>query len=165
MIEPEQKLAVVADAFAALIAADPWLSNPALPVPVLTERKGDIETDLEQSLNNLGLAVAVVMPDAEDVVTTGSTLSLRVRLVAQVCESVLGNQSACEVAKIPYRPALAAVVRIMLAVHQKPNGLGPVRDRVPGLHEFALPKVKPFQLVPGDALVTYHVTAHTTIRL
>jgi hypothetical protein len=165
-VNPEDKLARVADTFAALIAADPWLANPKLPVPVLTERKGDIVTDIEQSINTLGLAVAVVMPDADNVIDTGSTLSLRVRLVAQVTENVLGNQSACEAAGIPYRSALAAVVRIMRAVHQKPDGLDPAgQPHRPGLHEFTLPKENPFQLIPDDALVTYHVTAHTTVRI
>ncbi|MDR1427276.1 MAG: hypothetical protein LBJ08_05900 [Bifidobacteriaceae bacterium] len=163
---PEEKLAAVADAFAALIAADPWLANPALPVPVLTERKGDFATDIEQSLNNLGLAVAVVMPDAEDVVTTGATLALRVRLVAQVCENVPGNQSACETAKISYRPALAAVVRIMKAVNCQPNGLDvPDVPHRRGVNEFTLPRERPFQLIPDPATVTYHVTAHTTLSL
>jgi hypothetical protein len=156
----------VADTFAALIAADPWIAHPKLPVPVLTERKGDLAKTIELQMAKIGMCVAVVMPDAEDVVSTGATLALRVRLVAQVDELVLANQAKSKTAGIDYRPALAAVVRIMNAVHQQPNGLDvPDVPHRRGVNEFFLPRDRPFQLIPDPDTVTYHVIAHTTLSL
>ena len=99
-------------------------------------------------------------PDADSLVRRGDTISLRVRLVAQVTELYLVNQSASGLRK----PALAVATAVMRAVDRKPNGLDVGQHR-PGLNEFLLPDEMPFQIKKDPRFVVYHVTAYTTVEL
>lgn len=159
----EDRLLIVADAFAALIAADAFFAA-APAVPVLTERKGDIQNAIVTALNKIGLAAIVIMPDGEQARSHGDGLALRVRLVAQIDELVLVNQTTAQQSATPYRPALAAAIRAMKAVHKKPNGLD-VGRHLAGLNEFECPEEQPFRLIPAKSSVTYHITAYTTIEI
>ncbi|MBI5689246.1 MAG: hypothetical protein HZC55_04055 [Verrucomicrobia bacterium] len=159
----EDRLLIVADQFAALIAQDPFFAG-APAIPVVTERLGDLNNKITTALNKLGLAVVVVLPDGDQGQSTGDGLSLRVRLVAQIEELVLINQTAAQQAGVAYRPALAAAVRAMKAVHRQPNGLD-LGAHLPGLNEFECPESQPFRLIPAKACVTYHVTAYTTVEI
>lgn len=159
----EDRLLIVADTFTALIAQDAFFAA-APAVQVLTERVGDINNKITAALGKLGLAVAVIMPDGDQGQSTGDGLSLRVRLVAQIDELVLMNQAAATAANVPYRPALAAAIRAMKAVHRQPNGLDVGRHQS-GLNEFQCPEVQPFKLIPAKSFVTYHVTAYTTVEI
>jgi hypothetical protein len=160
----EERLLVVTDTFAALIAASAYLvSAPA--VPVLTERKGDIANEIAKALNGLGLAVVVVLADGETQQVTGNKTGLRVRLVAEISENVLINQAKATAANVPYRPALGAAVAAMKAVDRKANGLDPAgQPHRTGLNEFELSEAEPIRLVPATR-PTYHVTAYTTVLL
>ena len=162
---PEDRLVIAADAMAALIAADSYFAASLDPVvaavPVLTERKGDINAMILQALNKLGLCVTVVAADADDMKSVGSSISMRVRLVAQISELYLINQGATGTKK----PALSACVRVMKAIHKKPNGLDGAQAHRPGQNEFTLPEEQPFRLVPDRTFITYHVTAYTTVLL
>lgn len=158
----EERLVVVADAMAALIAADPYFAaaGPVAAVPVVTERKGDINAMISAALNKLGLCVTVVAADSDSLTRQGNTLQVRVRLVAQISELYLINQGITGSKK----PALAAAARVMKAIDQKPNGLDPANERHrSGFHEFKLPDEQPFRLVPDAKYITYHVTAYTTV--
>jgi hypothetical protein len=147
---------IVADTFAALIARDPWLAG----IPVLTERKGDIGGAVTQALKKLGLCVAVIMPDCDSLQSRNDGFSVRLRLVAEITELVLVNQSAPG----NYRPALSAAWRVMAAVAGKHNGVGDAGLMRPrGLNEFSLPPDAAFSLVPDPTFVVYHVTALTTV--
>lgn len=162
----EERLVIVADQMAALIAADPYFAasvDPVKPaVPVLTERKGDINAMVNQALSKLGLCVVVVAADAGEFVRRGSTLVMKVRLVAQISEQYLLNNAATGLKK----PALAATVRVMKAIDKKPNGLhAPGARHLDGINEFTLPEDQPFRLVPDKSFITYHVTAYTTVEL
>ncbi|MBI5768761.1 MAG: hypothetical protein HZA93_13265 [Verrucomicrobia bacterium] len=159
----EDRLLIVADKFASLIAQDAFFTS-APAIPVLTERVGDINNKITTSLNKLGIAVAVIMPDGDQGQSNGESISLRVRLVAQIEELVLVNQAAATAANVAYRPALAAAIRAMKAVHRKPNGLD-AGAHIAGLNEFECPEVQPFKLIPAKSFVTYHVTAFTTVEL
>lgn len=160
----ENRIVTVADTFAGLIAADPFFTTAPL-VPVMTERKGDINATIAQALGKIGMGVCVVAPDGDDVVASGDRLKLRVRIVAEISELVLANQAACKSAGIAYRPALAAVARIMKAVSLKPNGLDGLQMHRPRINEFNLDPQVPFRLVPDKRCVVYHVNATTTIDL
>ena len=160
----EERLVIVADAFAALIAADAYLSPPppALQVPVLTERVGDINQTIAIALNKLGVCVTVVAADADSLERTGDGLSLRVRIVAQISELYLINQGATGTKK----PALAITTRVMKAVDRKPNGLDAGgSSHLPWLNEFRLLEEQPFRLTKDARYIVYQVTATTAVEL
>ncbi len=156
----EERLLVVTETFAALIAASAYLAA-APAVPVLTERKGDINTEITKALNQLGLSIVVVTPDGDSLETTGDGMRLRVRLVAEIAENVLINQGK---SGANYRPALGAAVAVMAAVDRKPNGLDAGAAHLRGLNEFELDRDQPYRLMPAPR-PTYHVTAYTTVTL
>lgn len=161
----EERLLLVMDTFAALISASAYLA--AVPaIPVFTERKGDLNTAIATALGQLGLAIVVVTPDGESLHVAGDSLSIRVRLVAEISENVLINQAKAAAANAAYRPALGAAVAVMKAIDRQPNGLDAAGARhVRGLNEFSLPSDEPpYQLMPA-AKPTYHVTAYTTVLL
>jgi hypothetical protein len=157
----EERLLVVAETFAGLIAANAYISSaPALPV--LTERKGDISAEITKALAQLGLSIVVITPDGDSLETTGDGMCLRVRLVAEVAENVLVNKAK---SGANYRPALGAAVAVMTAVDRKPNGLDPAGvAHIRGLNEFELDHNQPFRLMPAQR-PTYHVTAYTKVTL
>lgn len=154
----EERLVVVADTMAKLIGSSTYLQG----VPVATERIGDINATIRDALAKLGLSIVVVAADADTLQRKGTTLQLRVRLVAQVSELVLINQGATGRRK----PALACAVAVMKAVDRQPNGLDPegVMHR-PGLNEFTLDDDQPFRLTKDPRCVVYQVTAHTLVDL
>jgi hypothetical protein len=158
----EERLLIVADTFASLIAQSAYFAG-APAIPVITERKGDINAEISKALAQLGLCVVVVTPDGDSLHPAGDGISLRVRLVAEISENVLINQSK---SANNYRPALGAAVAVMKAVDRRPNGLdiaGARHER--GLNEFTLPTDEPpYRLVPAPR-PTYHVTAYTTVEL
>lgn len=162
----EERLLVVADAFAALIASSPYLAA-APAIDVLTERKGDINATIAQALGGLGIVVVVVMPYARKSESAGAEISLAARFVAEISENPLINQAAAKKAGVAYRPALAVAVATLLAVSGKPNGLDAGdQGHVAGLNEFVLPNdVPPIQIVPDRRAITYHVTVDTTVQL
>lgn len=160
----EERLVIVADTYAALIAADPYFAaaGPIPAIPVATERNGDINQTIANALARLGLCVTVVAADGDGLVRSGEQLSLRVRLVAQVSELYLINQGATGSKK----PALAAATRIMKAVDRKPNGLDVAGGRhIPGLNEFELLEDQPFKLTKDPRYIVYQVPAITTVEL
>lgn len=152
----EERLVVVADAFAALISARPYIA----PLQAVTERKGDINAMIAAALQKLGLSIAIVAADGDGLTTKGDTIALRVRLVAQITELYLVNQGGSGSKK----PALAVAVAVMKAVHRKPNGLD-VGHHIAGLNEFELAEDRPFRLVPDPRSIVYQVTAYTTVDL
>ncbi len=160
----EERLVIVADTCAALIAADAYFaaSGPVAAVPVMTERNGDINATIANALAKLGLCVTVVAADGDSLVRSGDGLSLRVRVVAQVSELYLINQGPTGSKK----PALAAATRIMKAIDRKANGLDVAGGRhQPGLNEFELPEEQPFRLTKDPRYIVYQVTAFTTVEL
>lgn len=160
----EERLLIVADTFAGLIRDCAYLAA-APAIPVVTERQGDINATIQQALNTLGLSVAVIMPDGDQVELSGESLSMRVRLVAQISENVLINQAKATATNTTYRPALGATLAAMKAVDRKPNGLDlPGVRHQPRLNEFTLQLDQPFRLVPATR-PTYHLTAFTTVEL
>jgi len=157
----EERLEVVRETFAALIAADEWIAR-APAIQVLTEAKGDVAAQITQALAKLGLAIVVVAADADDLKRSGAGFLLRCRLVAQISEKPLLWRAAPP----PYRPALSAAVRILKAVDKKPNGLDPAG--VPhrsGVNEFEAATDRPFELLKGTADTIYEVSAHTWVQL
>lgn len=170
---PEEKIVAVADTMAQLIETFPWFAAPS-QIPVFTERHGDIEAKIRQALGTLsGICVTVVAADADQLLSRNALgLALRVRLVAQIDENAVLNRGKAETSGQPYRSALAAATAAMRAIQRKPNGLDPlvsrngvdVREHRTGLNEFELDEI-PFRLFPAAKLVSYHVTAYTTIDL
>lgn len=160
-VEEQERLVVVADAFAAAIAAHPYIAA-APAVPVLTERKGDLNATIQQALGKLGINVAVVAADAVSLTRQGGTLLLDVRLVAQITELFLVNQGATGTKK----PALSVATAVMKAVDRKPNGLDPAGAlHRSGVNEFLLDDSRPFRLTADPRFVVYQVTAFTTVAL
>ncbi len=162
-MELHQKITAVRDVLAALCAGLPLLGG-ALPVPVLTEAKGDLNAELTKALNSLGLSVVVIAPDARSVQTAPGTVLLEVRLVIEVSEQVLLNQAKSAAAGVPVRSALEVATAIVAAANRAPNGLdaegAPHRA---GLNEFRLAP-EPLRLIPA-ARPTYHVELSTEVLL
>lgn len=161
----EERLTIAVDAFDALITADPYVAVvPA--VPVITEQKGDIAAMIAQALAKAGMCIVIVSADADGLKDKGGMLQLRCRLVAQVSEKVLMNKAACAKAGIAYRPARDTAMRILKAVHRKPNGLDPSGARhISGLNEFELITDLPFELINNPRDVVYEVNVTTWIDL
>ena len=158
----EERLLIVTDKFAELIAAAPYIAA-APQIPVLTERKGDINNEIAKALNSLGVSITIVTPDGDNLVTNGDLMNVRVRLVAEITENVLINQGKAAASQTTYRPALGVALAAMKAVHLQPNGLDTERH-MKGLNEFLLPDDEPpYRLVPAQR-PTYHVTAYTVVE-
>ncbi|EIP99451.1 hypothetical protein OpiT1DRAFT_03968 [Opitutaceae bacterium TAV1] len=164
-MQTHEKISHVRETFAAHIAADPFFTNEKMTIPVLTERKGDIESMLQTALGSLGLAVVVVAANTDGGKWVGDRYELRVIITAQISEDFLMNKSAHDKAGVPYRDAQQAGTAALLAVGRKPNGLdAPGAAHRPRLNEFEL-AADPLQLVPDAPVLTYHLTAFTTVRL
>ena len=131
---------------AAALSADPAFSTPG--IGILTEDKGDIDTEITKTLNNLGLCVMVMFSGVEDgkgnlpgpVFGTG-------RFLVEVSENTVTNRAA------------GGVTALELAEQA---------GRV--LHQFALSSgrvllvdaIKPYPNAPAPANVCYHVILRTT---
>lgn len=158
----EERLLVVTDKFAELIAAAAYIAA-APAIPVLTERKGDISNEITRALNTLGISITIITPDGDSLVENGELLNMRVRLVAEISENVLINQGKAAASQTTYRPALGVTLAALKAVHRQPNGLD-IERHMKGLNEFLLPEDEPpYRLVPAQR-PTYHVTAYTVVE-
>ena len=158
----EQRLAATVDAFAALIAADPYMIGPPA-IPVITERMGDVNNMIQKQLAKLGICVLCVAADGDRMAgKTELSIRMHVRLVAQITELYLINEGPNGTQK----PALATCARVMGAVHRKPNGLDmPGQPHRLGINIFELAEDSPFRLVADKQFIVYHVTAFTWVDL
>jgi phage-related minor tail protein len=152
------------DTVAALIAAHPYFAAGVDPVtkavPVHTEKVGDIENVLLRQLSQLGLAVAVLVPDASDGKESGVFVTQELRIVVEVSEQVLFNQAATGTKK----PALVAARKVIEAIHRKPNGLdAPGQMHRPGLNEILVDLEASPMRRKHDRFLVYHVTAYTRV--
>lgn len=139
-----------------LIAAQPYFAG----VTIHTEKIGDLVNTLTIQLSKLGLAIVVMVPDAGGGVNRGSGIQQTIRIVVEVSELVVLNQSPTGSKK----PALVAVREIIKAIHRKPNGLQPAGEMlIPGINEIAVDLDLPFQRRRHDKYLVYHVTAFTTV--
>lgn len=93
------------------IQVDGWFAS----LPVLIEAAGDLEQELERSLNELGLSIVVATPSSRrrDV---GSRAYLTVELVVAVAETPLTNQTG--------KSAAEALDRLIPRLHRAPLGEG-----------------------------------------
>lgn len=165
-LQPWKKISHVRETFAALIAADPFFTNEKMTIPVITERKGDIEPQIKTIVGKLGgMFVVVVAANTDNGKWVGDRYELRVLLTAQISELFSFNKTNHEKAGLDYRDAQQAGTAALLAVGRKPNGLDALgTPHRPRLNEFELPG-DPLQLVPDAPVLTYHLTAFTTVRL
>lgn len=139
-----------------LIAARPYFAG----MTIHTEKVGDLVNTLTIQLAKLGLAIVVQVPDANEGVNRGDDIQIPLRIVIEVSELVLINQSPTGSKK----PALVAVREVIKAIHKQGNGLQPAGElRVPGTHEIQVDLNLPFQRRPHDKYLIYHVTAFTTV--
>ena len=139
-----------------LIAAAPFFAGR----PVHTEEVGDISAILTNALAKLGLAVAVLVPDALDGKDKGSSIEQTLRIVVEVSELVVVNKNQPG----GHKPALAAVREVIKAIHRKPNGLDPAGAmHRPGLNEIVVDLDNPFQRRRHNAFLVYHVYSYTTV--
>lgn len=139
-----------------LIAAAPFFGGRT----VATEEVGDITAILTNALAKLGLAVAVLVPDAGDGQDKGYKIEQTLRIVIEVSELVLVNKTQPG----GHKPALSAVREVIKAIHRKPNGLDPAGAmHRAGLNEITVDLANPFQRRPHKAFLVYHVYAFTTV--
>ncbi|MFA5263060.1 MAG: hypothetical protein WC378_04490 [Opitutaceae bacterium] len=150
------KIVAVAEAAASRIQAIPLLGDSR--IQILTERQGDLNQKITTALSKLGLSVVIVTPDVDILQHVGPEIRVNVRLVAEVSELPLVNQSATGSGV----PALAAATAILKALHRAPNGLDEGEHR-PRLNEFRLPEEQPLRLIPDKRNIVYHVTAYTEV--
>ncbi|MDR1279278.1 MAG: hypothetical protein LBK99_00455 [Opitutaceae bacterium] len=163
---PHEKISHVRETFAAHIAADPFFTNDKMTIPVITERKGDVEKQVAAVVGKLaGLFVVVVAAGTGGGKWVGDHYELRVLLTAQITEIYALNASAHQKAALACRDAQQAATAALLAVARKPNGLdAPGYPHRPRVNEFDLDD-SPLRLEPAAPALTYFLTAHTTVRL
>jgi hypothetical protein len=159
-MQPHEKPAAAREALAALLQADPLFARPALPVPVITEDKGDIETQITDAIARLGLCAIVVAADG-GIRHGNRSLSLILNLVIQISEDVLMNNEAAQTAGVAPVRALDLATAALRAAHGAPNGLG---DPSRGLNRFSLDE-NPLALIPDAPVTTYHVRCKTLVSL
>ncbi|AHF94604.1 hypothetical protein OPIT5_21835 [Opitutaceae bacterium TAV5] len=114
---------------------------------------------VKQAVGKLGLAVIVLTPDAEPLTASiDTTIRIRPRIVVEVVENGGMNKTGLA--------ALDVVAELLPVLHRAPNGFQPAgQPRRPGLHEITLDPKVPYELVPDDMLVVYHVNTSTEITL
>lgn len=146
-------LALIQEKLVALLQADPELSG----IEILWEKKGDIESQIEQSLAKLNLAVIVLPPVAESIESKADAVALRVRLSVSVVENVTLNDTG--------KKALEIANRLMTpkVVHGINNGIGNSRSQ---LSEFRLSSnaMDPVP-TPQASMVAYNINFETLLTL
>lgn len=137
--------AIMAEAAAAL-QGDAAFAAPG--VGILTEDKGDIDTEIEQAIAALGLCVVVMFADASDCKPTlpGPVFG-RVQLVVEVSENATTNRAAGG------RSALEVAEHAARILHQFRMASGRV---------LLVESVRPFANPPQPATVCYHVSLRTS---
>jgi hypothetical protein len=148
-MQPYEKISAARDALADLLQGEPLFAREGLPVPVITEKKGDIETQIAEAIAKLGLCAIVVAADAGARQAAGQ-LALVVNLVVQITEDVLMNSAAAKEAGVAPVSALDLAAAALLAIHRGPRL---VLDDTP------------LSLVPDAPAATYQIRCHTLIRL
>ena len=156
-MQPHEKLSAARESLAALLAADPLFARPALPVPVITEKKGDIEAQTTEAISKLGLCAIVVAADGGLRQPAGQ-LALVVNFVVQVSEEVTMNNAAAAAAGVAPMCVLDLAVAALMAIHRDPVAPAPAIPR------FVLDET-PLSLVPDAPVPTYQVRCHALIRL
>jgi hypothetical protein len=144
-------LALIQDKLVDLIKADSYFDG----IEVLSEKVGDLENKIEQSLAKLNVAVIVLPPVAEMIDSKSDRVSLIARLSVAVVENVLLNSSG--------KRALEIASKVMTVAHGKNNGIGPARSSSSEFHlsDQALDPVPS----PNSQLVAYNVNFQTQITL
>ena len=148
---PDTEFVQLQDNAASALAADSLFTPaaPANPVPIYTERIGDIVNKIDISLGRLGICAVVLTPLGKLPQPDIVALTLSVPVIVQISETVLINQGATG----SQIPALALVKAAMRILHHRPHGVGP---GCPRASRFQLTET-PFTLVEQDPILTYHV--------
>lgn len=127
-------------------------------VPYLSEQKGDIATQIQAALNNVGgIAALILTPTAVLADPTGITLDMYAPVIIQVQENVVVNRGATGTGI----PALRLVSFIMRRLQGWPHMLyagDPEQQRL------ALDQ-KPFVMIRDEPPLTYNVVAIAPIDL
>ncbi len=148
---PDTEFVQLQDNAAAALSADALFTPaaPAAPVPVYTERIGDIVNKIEVSLGRLGICAVVLTPLGKLPQPDISVLTLNIPVIVQISETVIVNQGPGG----SQIPALALVKTAMRLLHHRPHGVG---SGSPRAARFQLTET-PFTLVEQDPILTYHV--------
>lgn len=151
-------------AAAARLEGDPWFTPaaPAKPVKVVTERLGDLDSQIEAAVSTLGVCASVMTPSGQ--LSDGNIPALdfdRVDLVVQVSETPIINQGPSGAQK----SALEVVVRVMRLLHHfvPPGRRGTAKE-----NRLELRTDKPFELIAseeGTTIYQVHFRARARIAL
>ena len=127
------------------------------PIPVFTEKMGDLANKIETKLATLGVSVVVITPLGKLPEPEVDVLTLSIPIVVQISETVLLNQSPTGTRKT----ALMCVRATMRVLNGKPHG---VTNGSPRACRFVLTET-PFTLVEQDPVLTYHVNLTANLTL
>ena len=144
-----------------LLNADDYINdtNPALKIPVVTRRVGDIARAVQEAIGKVGIVIIVMLPGSE---FTGEAarIALRPKFAIMVKENPVLNQSATGTRKA----AEVVIAHVIKAVHWQPNNpaLGIARQNLFQIEKNAVQLLRP---TPGDAPLTYAISVAIQINL
>ena len=131
---------------AAALAGDPTFSTPGMSI--LTEDKGDIDTEITQKLGSLGLAVLVMFSGVSEAkANLPGPVFGTCRITVEVSENALTNRGAGGVTSLEVAEQAARVL------HQFPLSCG---------RALLVDAINPYPNPPAPANVCYHVNLRTT---
>jgi hypothetical protein len=146
-----------------LLNADPFFNDPVTvrKIEVITQRKGDIQKKVQESLMKLGCGVIIQLPLATwEGEAERLTLGLKFGII--VTENPLINQGSSGTLK-PAEDIVESVIRV---VHWKTNGVAVNPNARDGRFVIDRNAVRMMPPTPGTAsLLNYIVAVNTLINL
>jgi hypothetical protein len=167
ILDCQQRIADLlnADARPANIAPENWPPifsdpDPAKKVEAITQRKGNIQSEIQQKLIKIGVGAIVMLP----LITwegDGNRISLGMKFAVVITENPTVNLGSSGTKK----SAEAIVERTIQLLHWKPNSSTSSGRAVPGLFQVDRNAVRMMETPPGQQLVNYIVAINTSITL
>ncbi len=151
------------DNLVALLTADAYFTdpNPKKVITVLSQRKGNIQNEVQQKLVQVGVGVIVMLP----LVTfngEAGRISIGLKFAVIVTENVVVNQSTTGTGK----PAEAIVEKVLVLVHWKPNGVALNPNAAASRFAIDPNAVRIMPPTPGSqTLLNYTIAINTDINL
>jgi len=146
-----------------LLNADPFFNDPipAHKIVAITQRKGNIASEVAMSLTKIGCGVIVMLPlmtwEGE-----AQRVSLGLKFAVVVTENPTVNQSTAGTGK----PAEAIVEKVCQLIQWKPNSLNVPPRNIMSLFHIDRNAVRMMDPIPkNEMLLNYIVSINTSITL
>jgi hypothetical protein len=145
-----------------LLNADAFFNDPdeSKKLLAITQRKGNIQSEVQQKLLKIGAGVIVMLP----LVTfegAESRISLGMKFGIVVTENPIVNQGSSGTQK----PAESIVEKVCQLIHWKPNSAAVPPRNVATLYQLDRNAVRMMETPPGTQLLNYIVAVNTSITL